>query len=230
MKTTDFAQKLLRLILCNTDLAGVGDAGGLQNSATAGSLYFGLHTADPTTAGDQTTNETTYGAYARKAVARADTEFDCESTPGSATNVNIIDWPTCTSGSAVITHWSIGTASAGAGVLLYRGAIGAAFLGTVGVTSGDAITIAGNTLVKDDPIQFYAAGGGVALPGGITEGTTYYVLSVTGEDITISTAVDGSVVTITTAGAAICIKPVPFTVSVGSRPAIAAGALLLVEA
>ena len=38
---------LLDLIFLNTDWAGVGDAGGLQNSATAGSFYIALHTSDP---------------------------------------------------------------------------------------------------------------------------------------------------------------------------------------
>ena len=53
----------------NTDFANIGDAGGLQNSATAGSLYVSLHTADPGEAGSQTTNEANYTSYARVAVA-----------------------------------------------------------------------------------------------------------------------------------------------------------------
>lgn len=55
----------------NTDFANIGDAGGLQNSATAGSLYISLHTSDPGEAGSQTTNEANYTSYARVAVARS---------------------------------------------------------------------------------------------------------------------------------------------------------------
>lgn len=62
---------LLALLFNNTDFATIGDAGGLQNSATAGSFYISLHTADPGEAGNQTTSEATYGSYARVAVARS---------------------------------------------------------------------------------------------------------------------------------------------------------------
>ena len=70
-KSNACENSLLLLIFNNTDFALVGDAGGLQNSATAGNLYFSLHTADPGEAGDQTTSEITYTSYARVAVARS---------------------------------------------------------------------------------------------------------------------------------------------------------------
>lgn len=62
---------LLNLLFNNTDWANVGDAAGLQNSATAGSFYVALHTGDPGEAGTQATNEATYTGYARVAVARS---------------------------------------------------------------------------------------------------------------------------------------------------------------
>jgi hypothetical protein len=110
----------LLLVFNNTAFAGLGDAGGLQPSATAGSLYVGLHTADPGEAGDQTTNETSYTSYARAAVAR--TSGGWTVTGNQAANTAAIDWPQCTGGSATVTHFSIGTASSGAGKLLYKGA------------------------------------------------------------------------------------------------------------
>lgn len=60
--------ELLTHVFTNEAIELVGDAAGLLPSATAGSLYIGLHTAAPTT--NQTHNEATYGAYARVAVAR----------------------------------------------------------------------------------------------------------------------------------------------------------------
>lgn len=54
------ATAFLELLFTNTDWANVGDAAGLQNSATAGSLYLSLHTSSPGTGGDQTTNEISY--------------------------------------------------------------------------------------------------------------------------------------------------------------------------
>ena len=70
-KSNTFENDLLQLIFNNVDIADIGDAGGLQNSATAGSLYLALHTADPGEAGNATTSESAYGSYARQAVARS---------------------------------------------------------------------------------------------------------------------------------------------------------------
>ena len=52
-KSNAFENSLLQLLFNNVDIANIGDAGGLQNSAVAGSFYLALHTADPGEAGDQ---------------------------------------------------------------------------------------------------------------------------------------------------------------------------------
>ncbi len=62
---------LLNLLFNNVDWADVGDAAGLQNSATAGSFYVRLHTTDPGDAGTGDTNEISYTGYAPVAVARS---------------------------------------------------------------------------------------------------------------------------------------------------------------
>jgi len=52
MSMTNAAEaNLLNLLFLNLDWANIGDAAGLQNSATAGSFYVSLHTADPGEAG-----------------------------------------------------------------------------------------------------------------------------------------------------------------------------------
>lgn len=83
--------------------------------------YVGLHTATPGAGGDQTTNEATFGAYARVAVTAA-TGFSAASG-GATANTALIQFPECTSGSNTVTFVSIGTASSGAGQLLYFGAL-----------------------------------------------------------------------------------------------------------
>ena len=76
MSLTNTAEaNLLNLIFLNLDWANIGDASGLQNSATAGSFYVSLHTSDPGEAGDQSTNEIAYTGYARVAVARTSGVF-----------------------------------------------------------------------------------------------------------------------------------------------------------
>ena len=46
-KGNTFENDLLLLVFNNTAAALIGDASGLQPSATAGSLYVSLHTSDP---------------------------------------------------------------------------------------------------------------------------------------------------------------------------------------
>lgn len=121
-KTNTFENDLLLLIFNNTDITLIGDAAGLQNSATAGSLYVSLHTADPGEAGSQTTNETAYTGYARVAVARSGAGWTV--TGNSVSPAANIDFGECTaSPGAAITHFGVGTDSSGAGKLLYKGTV-----------------------------------------------------------------------------------------------------------
>lgn len=120
-KSNLFETDLLGLIFNNTDIADIGDAGGLQNSATAGSLYVALHTGDPGEAGTATTSESAYGSYARVAVAR--TAGGWTVSGNTASNTALVQFPECASGSETITHVSITTASSGASKILYSGAL-----------------------------------------------------------------------------------------------------------
>ena len=115
---------LLDLIFLNTDWANVGDAAGLQNSAAAGSFHIALHAADPGEAGDQTTNEIAYTSYARAAVPR--TSGGWTRSVSTISNTALVQFPQCTGGSGTATHFSIGTLSSGAGVVVLKGALSSA--------------------------------------------------------------------------------------------------------
>jgi hypothetical protein len=123
---------LLALLFNNTDFAGIGDAGGLQNSAADGSFYISLHTADPGEAGTQLTSETAYTNYARVAVAR--TAAGWTVSGATATNFAQISFPQCGATGATITHVGIGTASSGAGVLMYSGALNSSLAVALNIT------------------------------------------------------------------------------------------------
>lgn len=112
---------LLDLLFLNTDWAGVGDAGGLQNSAAAGSFHIALHTSDPGEAGDQTTNEIAYTSYARVAVARSAGGWT--RSVSTISNTALVQFPQCTGGSGTATHFSIGTDTSGAGAIILSGAL-----------------------------------------------------------------------------------------------------------
>lgn len=120
-KSNTFENDLLQLIFNNVDIADVGDAGGLQNSATAGSLYIAFHTADPGEAGTATTSETAYTNYARQAVARSVVGWTVSGN--SVTNAAQISFPECGVTGATLTYFSITTAVSGATKILYSGAL-----------------------------------------------------------------------------------------------------------
>ena len=125
-------QALLDLLFLNTDWAGIGDAGGLQNSATAGSFYIALHTADPGEAGDQTTSEASYTGYARVAVARSGSGWS--RSGATMSNVATVQFGECTAGSSTVTYFSIGTILSGAGQIVLSGALTASRSVSSGIT------------------------------------------------------------------------------------------------
>lgn len=92
-----------------------------DTTSPATNLYIALHTADPGEAGAQNTNETAYTNYTRVAVAR--TSGGWTVTGSSVVNAALIQFPQCGVTGATITHVSIGTASSGAGTILYSGAL-----------------------------------------------------------------------------------------------------------
>lgn len=135
--TNAFETALLTLYFNNTDHANIGDAGGVQNSATAGSFYISLHTADPGETGNQTTSEATYTSYARVAVARSGAGWTVSGN--NVSNAAAVNFPACTGGSNTITHFGIGSDSSGPGNLFFKGALGASLAVSTGITPSFAI-------------------------------------------------------------------------------------------
>ena len=135
--TNAFETALLTLYFNNTDHANIGDASGLQNSATAGAFYVSLHTGDPGEAGDQTTSEATYGDYARVAVARSGAGWTISGS--NVSNTAAVSFPTAASGTNTITHFGIGSDSSGTGNLFMSGALGSSLSVSAGVTPSFAI-------------------------------------------------------------------------------------------
>lgn len=140
-KGNTFENDLLKLIFNATAIANMADNAA---SSPLTNLYVSLHTADPGEAGDQTTNETTYTSYARVAVAR--TSGGWTVSANSVSPVANIDFPTCTGGSATITHWAVGTASSGAGKLLYSGAVSP----NISVSSGVTPRLTTSSAITED--------------------------------------------------------------------------------
>ena len=131
--TNLFEDDLLDLIFTNIAAPNVGDASGLQPSATAGSFYISLHTgnlADSDSA--QTVNEAAYTSYARKAVARSTSAWTVAA--GVVDNDTAITFPQATGGSETETYMGIGSALSGTGVLQMYGALTASLAVSSGIT------------------------------------------------------------------------------------------------
>ena len=117
-KGNTYENDLLKLIFNATAIANIADNAA---SSPLTSLYVSLHTADPGEAGDQTTNECAYTSYARVAVARSGAGFTV--TNNSVSPAADVTFPAATGGTETATHFAIGTATSGAGKLLYSGTV-----------------------------------------------------------------------------------------------------------
>lgn len=128
-KGSTFDNDFLKLIFNATAIANLAD-----NAASSPNtnLYVSLHTADPTSSGNQTSNETSYTSYARVAVSRSGSGWTV--TGNSVSPAAIISFPACTGGTATITHFAVGTASSGTGKILYTGTVSPNIAVSSGVT------------------------------------------------------------------------------------------------
>jgi hypothetical protein len=119
-KSTDTCNKILALIFNATAWADIAEN---DTSAPLADLYLSLHTASPGVGNSQLTNEgTVYTNYVRVAVARTTSGWDVPSG-GATQNAALIQFAQCGASGATITHVAIGTASSGAGTVLYQGAL-----------------------------------------------------------------------------------------------------------
>lgn len=118
-KSTATCNSLLALLFNATNWANLADNAA---SSPATNLYLSLHTASPGVGNAQTTNETAYTNYVRIAVARTTGGWSVPSA-GATANAALAQFAQCGVTGATITHVAIGTASSGAGTVLYQGAL-----------------------------------------------------------------------------------------------------------
>jgi len=118
-KSTSASNSILALIFNATTWNNIA-----ENDSTSPNtdLYLSLHTADPGVGGSQETNETSYTNYVRIAVARTTGGWDAPSG-GATANAALAQFAQCGASGATLTHVAIGTASSGAGLVLYAGAL-----------------------------------------------------------------------------------------------------------
>lgn len=143
--SNDFESDAFKHIFNNDNIANIGDATGVRGSSTAGSLYVALHTADPGETGKQDTTEATYTGYARQAVARSTSGWTVSGTaPTTVANAAAVEFPANTSGTNVLTHFSIGYELNGTTKIIVSGALGSSI--TTTPTSNPIIRFAAGQL------------------------------------------------------------------------------------
>lgn len=118
-KSTATCNSILALIFNATAWADIAEN---DSSSPLTNLYVSLHTADPGVGNAQTTNETAYTNYVRIAIARTTGGWDVPSS-GATQNAALAQFAQCGASGATLTHVAIGTASSGAGTVLYAGAL-----------------------------------------------------------------------------------------------------------
>jgi hypothetical protein len=128
-KSSTFDNDFLKLIFNATPIANLADNAA---SSPLTNLYISLHTADPTAAGTQSSNEATYTGYARVSTARTTGAWTV--TGASVSPVSNITFPPCTAGSSSVTYMGVGVASTGATKLLWSGPVSPTIAVTAGVT------------------------------------------------------------------------------------------------
>lgn len=133
-KGNTWSQNLLRLLFQAVPIANVADNAA---SAPLTNLYVSLHTADPTAGGNQQSNEATYTSYTRVAVVRTTSGWTLSGE--TISNVAAVTFPSCSGGSETETYFGVGTAAAGAGILLYTGPLTAPVSVSNGVIPSFAI-------------------------------------------------------------------------------------------
>lgn len=140
-KGNTFENDFLKLILWGTAIANIADN---ASASPLTNLYASLHTSDPGEAGDQTTNEIAYTSYVRATVARTSGGFAITNNVASF-NADV-SFAAGTGGSGTATHFAIGTASSGAGKLLWSGTV------TPNIVCGNGVTpilTTGTTITED---------------------------------------------------------------------------------
>lgn len=115
--STTFANGLLLLLFQATGIAQIADNAA---SSPLTSLFISLHTADPGTGGDQTTNEVAYTSYARVAVARTSAGWAVAGDAASPVANIVFASPTGNAGQTA-THIAIGHSLSGSGVRYLSG-------------------------------------------------------------------------------------------------------------
>lgn len=203
-KTNSLIQAWLDHYFLNQPIALLGDAGGLLGSVSPGALFLSLHDIYPGKTGNQATNELAYTSYVRVAVDRTGARW---ARSGNIVR-NVIDeqWPICTGGSGVARFIGVGRSLTGPGVLDYTAPLGVELGEGAAFHASDVFTIPQlSGLALNEEVVFLALTKG-PFPGGLVPGDVYFVKTLAGDNITLSSTAGGATIDITSPGVGLAYK------------------------
>jgi len=187
-------------------------------------IHVALFTVAPTDSGGGT--EVTGGSYARVQVTNNNTNFPNASS-GLKQNGTAITFAQASADWGTIVAFGLFDAST-SGNLLYWGWLGTDDGDLFTATVADVLTAPGHSVVNDNVVRILIVPGGT-LPTGLTEGTTYFVISQSGDTFSLSTTQGGGAVNITASGSGLVAKITTKPVLNGDTPSFAINALQIRE-
>jgi hypothetical protein len=187
-------------------------------------VFLALFTVAPSDSGGGT--EVTGGSYARKSVANNATNFPAASA-GSKNLAVSQSFVTPTAPWGTVVAFGLFDALT-VGNLLYWGWLGSDAGKIFTATVADVLTAPGHTLVNDDQVRVLTIPS-ATLPTGLSEGTTYFVVSVSGDTFSLSATQGGAAINITAAGAGLVAKIEAKPITTGDTVTFAGGALIITE-
>src|SRR5262245_23710085 len=187
-------------------------------------IHVALFTVAPTDSGGGT--EVTGGSYARVQVTNNNTNFPNASS-GLKQNGTAITFAQASADWGIVVAFGLFDAST-SGNLLYWGWLGTDDGDLFTATTADVLTAPGHTVVNDNVVRILIVPGGT-LPTGLTEGTTYFVVSQSGDTFSLSTTQGGGAVNITASGSGLVAKITTKTIQNGDTASFAINALQIRE-
>lgn len=175
----------------------------------------------------ETPTEPSGNAYAP--VALTGSNFANNASSKTIANTAQIVFPTASGGSwGEIVGIAIKNGSSGSNYLRTSYLAPSSYFAFTGKASDDYITAPGHTFTNGQKVVFLTIDDSV-LPTGLTQGTIYYVIGVSGNTFQVSATSGGSAINISADGAGKVTRIIPLTVADNFRPTFDVGTLVFKE-
>jgi hypothetical protein len=185
-------------------------------------LHASLHSAWPTEAGSGA--ELSGNNYSRVSITNNTTNWPAFASDQKS-NANPINFPTASGNwveAVAMAFWDAGSG----GSMLARCWLGPDPPRIFTATTADVFTAPGHGRANDDRAAVLATPG-ATLPTGVSEGTLYWVVGVSGDTFQLSTTQGGGAINLTAAGSGFVKKVVPKTVASGENLSFPASSVII---